>query len=140
MTAQKMDALDIEIYQLMKELGIPASMTGYDYLRSAIRRSAENGCPKISTMSADGIYPRIAEEFGVSSNSVERAIRKSIGVGVERAGGSKFYKVFGLSMDADKARPTNAQFIRQAALEALCRESKKNLKTAGQKRETWQIG
>ena len=124
----------------MKELGIPASMTGYDYLRSAIRRSAENGCPKISTMSADGIYPRIAEEFGVSSNSVERAIRKSIGVGVERAGGSKFYKVFGLSMDADKARPTNAQFIRQAALEALCRESEKNLKTAGQKRETWQIG
>ena len=83
---------------------------------------------------------RLAEEFGVSSNSVERAIRKSIGVGVERAGGSKFYKVFGLSMDADKARPTNAQFIRQAALEALCRESEKNLKTAGQKRETWQIG
>lgn len=102
---------DIKCYvtRIMLELGMPAHLRGYHYLREAI-------CLSIGNMELVGsitklLYPEIAKVYHTTNVKVERAIRSVIEVGWERGNEELFEEVFGYSRVHGKTRPTNSEFI-----------------------------
>ena len=97
------------ITKLMLELGMPVHLSGYHYLREAIRLSMED--MELVGSVTKLLYPEIAKVFHTESEKVERAIRSVIEVGWER-GNTDFYEViFGYSRKHGNGRPTNSEFI-----------------------------
>ena len=97
------------ITKLMLELGMPVHLSGYHYLREAIRLSMED--MELVGSVTKLLYPEIAKVFHTESEKVERAIRSVIEVGWER-GNEDFYEViFGYSRKHGNGRPTNSEFI-----------------------------
>ena len=97
------------ITKLMLELGMPVHLSGYHYLREAIRLSMED--MELVGSVTKLLYPEIAKVFHTESEKVERAIRSVIEVGWER-GNVDFYEViFGYSRKHGNGRPTNSEFI-----------------------------
>ena len=102
---------DIKCYvtRIMLEMGMPAHLRGYHYLREAV-------CLTIDNMELVGsitklLYPEIAKSFNTSTVKVERAIRSVIEVGWERGNEELFDEIFGYSRIHGKTRPTNSEFI-----------------------------
>ena len=97
------------ITKIMLELGMPVHLSGYHYLREAIRLSMED--MELVGSVTKLLYPEIAKVFHTESEKVERAIRSVIEVGWER-GNIDFYEViFGYSRKNGSGRPTNSEFI-----------------------------
>lgn len=102
---------DIKCYvtKIMLELGMPAHLRGYHYLREAV-------CLSINDMELVGsitklLYPEIAKSFRTTNEKVERAIRSVIEVGWERGNEELFEEIFGYSRVHGKNRPTNSEFV-----------------------------
>ena len=98
-----------KISNILKEMGIPASLLGYGYLRYAIDISM-NDFSNVLYMTYK-LYPEVAKKFGVTASRVERAMRHSIEVAWERGNYDLQCKLFGYSIDPKRGRPTNAEFI-----------------------------
>ncbi len=99
--------LERQVTLIMQEIGIPAHIRGYAYLRHAIMvMVAKRG--KITTISRD-IYPAVAERYGTTPNRVERAIRHAIALAWERGNPERVNWIFGRDAAAD--RPSNAEFM-----------------------------
>ena len=97
------------ITKIMLELGMPVHLSGYHYLREAIRISMED--MELVGSVTKLLYPEIAKVFHTESEKVERAIRSVIEVGWER-GNVDFYElIFGYSRKHGNSRPTNSEFI-----------------------------
>lgn len=97
------------VYQLLKELGIPASIKGYSYVRRAILLSIEN--PEMIDKITRRLYPTIAKEFDTTPSRVERAIRHAIEISFNRGDQDKLHEIFGYSYSSLRGRPTNSEFI-----------------------------
>lgn len=98
-----------EITKMMIELGIPAHLRGYYYLREAVRMTAED--MELVGSVTKLLYPEIAKKFKCTGEKVERAIRNSIEVSWER-GNTEFLEIlFGYSREEGKKRPTNSEYI-----------------------------
>lgn len=102
-------ALESRVTQLIHNIGVPAHIKGYQYLRTAIMtvvKDAEmlEGITKI-------LYPDIAKQYRTTANSVERAIRHAIEVAWERGNVDIIEDVFGYTVDCGKGKPTNSEFI-----------------------------
>ncbi len=102
---------DIKCYvtKIMLEMGMPAHLRGYHYLREAI-------CLSIDNMELVGsvtklLYPEIAKSYQTTNVKVERAIRSVIEVGWDRGNEELFEEIFGYSRANGKTRPTNSEFI-----------------------------
>lgn len=97
------------ITKIIKELGIPASIKGYHYARYAIELMIND----ITLMDAitKKLYPKIAKEFNTTPSRAERAIRHAIETGWNRANTDFAYNLFGFTVDANKAKPTNSEFL-----------------------------
>jgi len=102
---------DIKCYvtRIMLEMGMPAHLRGYHYLREAI-------CLSIGNMELVGsvtklLYPEIAKSYQTTNVKVERAIRSVIEVGWDRGNEELFEEIFGYSRVYGKTRPTNSEFI-----------------------------
>ena len=101
--------LKISLTKLLHELGVPSNIKGYQYVREGILLLYEN--PSIIGGITKELYPEIAEKFDTSVSRVERAIRHAIEVSWNRGNIDLMDEVFGHSVDYDKAKPTNSEFI-----------------------------
>ena len=101
--------LQISITKLLHNLGIPSHIKGYQYIRDGIsiiynRPEAIGGITK-------ELYPELAEKYNTTISRVERAIRHAIEVSWNRGDIDMMEEIFGHSVDIDKAKPTNSEFI-----------------------------
>ncbi|AOT68141.1 sporulation transcription factor Spo0A [Geosporobacter ferrireducens] len=106
-------SLEAEITNIIHEIGVPAHIKGYLYLREAITMVVEN----IELLSAvtKELYPSIAKKFNTTPSRVERAIRHAIEVAWSRGKVDTINKLFGYTVHNDKGKPTNSEFIAMVA-------------------------
>lgn len=101
------------IAERLKMAGIPASLSGYEYLKVAISKVLENPA-LIHSMTAE-LYPISAKECNTTSSRLERAIRHAIEVGFQRGNAEYMQKLFGHSTSVMKGKATNSEFIATVA-------------------------
>lgn len=101
--------LQISITKMLHELGMPSHIKGYQYIREGISMVYDN--PEIVGGITKELYPDIASKFDTTVSRVERAIRHAIEVSWNRGNWDFMEEVFGHSVDIDKAKPTNSEFI-----------------------------
>lgn len=101
--------LQISITKMLHELGMPSHIKGYQYIREGISMVYEK--PDIVGGITKELYPDIASKFDTTVSRVERAIRHAIEVSWNRGNWDFMEEVFGHSVDIDKAKPTNSEFI-----------------------------
>ncbi len=101
--------LEIEVTRVIHEIGVPAHVKGYQYLRDAIMLVVE----EINFLGAvtKELYPTIAQKYDTTPSRVERAIRHAIELAWDRGDVDKINKVFGYTISGEKGKPTNSEFI-----------------------------
>lgn len=101
--------LEHDVTKMLHEIGIPAHIKGYQYLRDAIAISVQEDDTLISVTKI--LYPTIAKRHNTTSSRVERAIRHAIEVAWERGRLDAIYELFGYTVSTGKGKPTNSEFI-----------------------------
>ncbi len=101
--------LESDITRMLHEIGIPAHIKGYQYLRDAIAISVHEDDTLISVTKV--LYPTIAKQHSTTASRVERAIRHAIEVAWERGRLEAIYDLFGYTVSTGKGKPTNSEFI-----------------------------
>lgn len=101
--------LNMLVTQMIHEIGVPAHIKGYLYLRTAILMAVDN--MDVLNAVTKQLYPDIAREHGTTDTRVERAIRHAIEVAWERGNIDMIHEMFGYTIQADKGKPTNSEFI-----------------------------
>jgi len=104
---------DSKVTAIMHELGIPAHIKGYLYLRDAIVMVV-NRVDLLSKITKE-LYPTIAEKYLTTPSRVERAIRHAIEVAWDRGNMDFIQRVFGHTISQEKGKPTNSEFIAMVA-------------------------
>ena len=105
----KQNNLQISITKILHELGIPSHIKGYQYIREGIGIIYER--PETIGGITKELYPELADKFDTTVSRVERAIRHAIEVSWNRGDWDLMEEIFGHSVDIDKAKPTNSEFI-----------------------------
>ncbi len=105
--------LSVMITEIMHQIGVPAHIKGYHYLREAIILAIKddemiNSVTKI-------LYPTVAKKFQTTSSRVERAIRHAIEVAWDRGDIDVLNAYFGYTVNNDRGKPTNSEFIAMIA-------------------------
>ena len=106
-------ALEAQVTAIIHEVGVPAHIKGYQYLREAIIIAVKdmdviNAVTKV-------LYPEVAKRFGTTASRVERAIRHAIEVAWDRGDLETLQKYFGYTVSNAKGKPTNSEFIAMIA-------------------------
>ena len=101
--------LQISITKILHELGIPSHIKGYQYIRDGVGLIFEN--PEMIGGITKELYPELANKFDTTVSRVERAIRHAIEVSWNRGNWDLMEEIFGNSVDIDRAKPTNSEFI-----------------------------
>lgn len=107
------NSLEAEITNIIHEIGVPAHIKGYLYLREAIQMVV-NDVELLSAVTKE-LYPSIAKKFNTTASRVERAIRHAIEVAWSRGQVDTINKIFGYTIHNDKGKPTNSEFIAMVA-------------------------
>ena len=102
-------ALEADVTNMLHEIGVPAHIKGYQYLRDAIILSVQdmdmlNSITKV-------LYPTIAKKYDTTTSRVERAIRHAIEVAWSRGKMDTIDALFGYTINHGKGKPTNSEFI-----------------------------
>ncbi len=105
--------LEIEITNLIHDIGVPAHIKGYQYLRDAITMVVNN--MEIINQITKTLYPTIASNYGTTPSRVERAIRHAIEVAWSRGQVEVMDSIFGYTVNNLKGKPTNSEFIAMLA-------------------------
>lgn len=105
--------LEISVTNTIHAVGVPANIKGYQYLRDAIIMSI-NDTELINAVTKQ-LYPKVAEKHNTSPSRVERAIRHAIEVACVRGSEEELYSLFGYTVNNDKGKPTNSEFIAMIA-------------------------
>lgn len=113
--------LETEITNIIHEIGVPAHIKGYMYLREAITMVV-NDMELLSAVTKE-LYPSIAKKYNTTASRVERAIRHAIEVAWGRGQIEAINKLFGYTVHNDKGKPTNSEFIAIIA-DKLCLKNK----------------
>ena len=116
--------LEAQVTAIIHEVGVPAHIKGYQYLREAIIIAVKdmdviNAVTKV-------LYPEVAKRFGTTASRVERAIRHAIEVAWDRGDLETLQKYFGYTVSNAKGKPTNSEFIAMIA-DRLQLERRKNM-------------
>ena len=101
--------LETEITNIIHEIGVPAHIKGYMYLREAITMVV-NDMELLSAVTKE-LYPSIAKKYNTTASRVERAIRHAIEVAWGRGQVEAINKLFGYTVHNEKGKPTNSEFI-----------------------------
>ena len=101
--------LQIAVTNVLHELGVPSHIKGYAYIRAGIIEVFLN--PTVIGGITKELYPKIADDFNTTVSRVERAIRHAIEVSWNRGNWDLMQDIFGYSVDIEKAKPTNSEFI-----------------------------
>lgn len=105
--------LEIVISEIMHQIGVPAHIKGYQYLRYAIILSIEND--EMMNSVTKLLYPTVAKMFKTTSSRVERAIRHAIEVAWDRGDVDVLSSYFGYTIQNTRGKPTNSEFIAMIA-------------------------
>ena len=101
--------IQISITKILHELGIPSHIKGYQYIRDGVCMIFDN--PNMIGGITKELYPELASKFDTTVSRVERAIRHAIEVSWNRGNWDLMEEIFGNSVDIDRAKPTNSEFI-----------------------------
>ena len=101
--------LEKDVTDMIHEIGVPAHIKGYQYLREAIIMSVED--PDMLGSITKVLYPTIARKYQTTSSRVERAIRHAIEVAWNRGRMETLDAMFGYTINTGKGKPTNSEFI-----------------------------
>ena len=101
--------MEVKITEILHQIGVPAHIKGYHYLRNSIMMSIEN--PEIINSVTKQLYPSVAHNFETTSSRVERAIRHSIEVAWDRGDIDILNSYFGYTIHNSRGKPTNSEFI-----------------------------
>lgn len=112
-SGQKTNNLDANITNVIHEIGVPAHIKGYLYLREAISM-VYNEVDLLGAITKS-LYPRIAAKYNTTPSRVERAIRHAIEVAWSRGNMDSIRTLFGYTINVTKAKPTNSEFIAMVA-------------------------
>ena len=101
--------MEIVVTDIIHQLGVPAHIKGYHYLRTAILYSIEdkNLLDSVTKL----LYPTVASIYDTTSSRVERAIRHAIEIAWDRGNVDTLNSFFGYTVDTSKGKPTNSEFI-----------------------------
>ncbi|WP_079708549.1 sporulation transcription factor Spo0A [Paraliobacillus ryukyuensis] len=105
--------LETSITHIIHEIGVPAHIKGYMYLREAITM-VYNDIELLGSITKV-LYPDIAKKFNTTASRVERAIRHAIEVAWSRGNIESISSLFGYTVNVSKAKPTNSEFIAMVA-------------------------
>jgi len=105
--------LEAQVTAIIHDVGVPAHIKGYQYLREAIL-IAVNDMDVINAVTKV-LYPEVAKRFGTTASRVERAIRHAIEVAWDRGDLETLQKYFGYTVSNAKGKPTNSEFIAMIA-------------------------
>ena len=108
-TQEVIHDLEKDVTDMIHEIGVPAHIKGYQYLREAIMMSVEDSA-MISSITKI-LYPTIAKRFQTTPSRVERAIRHAIEVAWSRGRMETLDAMFGYTIDTGKGKPPNSEFI-----------------------------
>jgi len=101
--------LQVSITNILHTLGVPSHIKGYQYIRESIMIVYDR--PEIVGGITKELYPEVAKKYDTTVSRVERAIRHAIEVSWNRGSWDLMEEIFGHSIDIDKAKPTNSEFI-----------------------------
>jgi two-component system response regulator (stage 0 sporulation protein A) len=105
--------LDVDVTNLIHQMGVPAHVRGYQYLRDAIIMVIKE-MTLLGAVTKE-LYPMIAEKYNTTPSRVERAIRHAIELAWDRGNVELMNKVFGYTIDVERGKPTNSEFIAMVA-------------------------
>ena len=105
--------LEIIVTDIIHQIGVPAHIKGYQYLREAIIIAV--GDMDVINAVTKILYPEVAKRFGTTASRVERAIRHAIEVAWDRGDLETLQKYFGYTVSNAKGKPTNSEFIAMIA-------------------------
>ena len=108
-TQQRSGDMEVLVTEIIHQIGVPAHIKGYHYLREAILLSVQdqeyiNSVTKL-------LYPTVAKKFSTTSSRVERAIRHAIEVAWDRGDVDVLTNYFGYTVNTGRGKPTNSEFI-----------------------------
>ena len=106
-------ALEVRVTEVIHQVGVPAHIKGYQYLREAIMMAVED-MDAVSAITKV-LYPSIAKKYKTTSSRVERAIRHAIEVAWDRGDIETLQSYFGYTVSGVKGKPTNSEFISMIA-------------------------
>ena len=101
--------LELMVTEIIHQIGVPAHIKGYHYLREAIILSVKNS--DIINSVTKLLYPTVAKTYHTTSSRVERAIRHAIEVAWDRGDIDVLNSYFGYTIQNDRGKPTNSEFI-----------------------------
>ena len=103
------NTLENDVTDIIREIGIPAHIKGYQYIREAIMMTVND--INLLNYITKLLYPTIAKKYKTTSSSVERAIRHAIEVAWNKGQIDVLEDMFGYTISAGKGKPTNSEFI-----------------------------
>ncbi len=101
------------VTKMMLDLGVPAHLKGYHYIRTAVLMACDD--MELVSSVTKLLYPDIAKQYKTTGQKVERAIRNAIEVSWQRGNMSAMEEIFGFSANTGKGRPTNSEYIARLA-------------------------
>lgn len=101
--------IEMKVTEILHEIGVPAHIKGYHYLRDSIIMSVEH--PEIINAVTKQLYPTVAKKYETTASRVERAIRHAIEVAWDRGDVDVLNSYFGYTIHNDRGKPTNSEFV-----------------------------
>ncbi len=102
-------SLEMQVTEIIHQIGVPAHIKGYQYLRDSILMAIEDG--GIINAVTKRLYPAVAKKHDTTSSRVERAIRHAIEVAWDRGDVDVLNSYFGYTIHNSRGKPTNSEFI-----------------------------
>lgn len=114
--------LEIRVTDILHEIGVPAHIKGYSYMRDAVIRTVND--PSLLNRITTELYPQVAEAFCTTPSRAERAMRHAIEVAWDRGDLGVLQSWFGYTVSNLKGKPTNSEFIAMLT-DKICLEMKR---------------
>ena len=111
--------LETRVTEILHEIGVPAHIKGYRYVRSAIVQAVQDR--EVLEYMTKELYPQVAGEFDTTPSRVERAIRHAVEVAWNRGDFDVLQRWFGHTVSSQRGKPTNGEFI-SMLVDKICLE------------------
>ena len=107
------DDIETQVTQIIHQIGVPAHIKGYQYLRTAILLTVKDS--DVINSVTKVLYPSVAKKYSTTTSRVERAIRHAIEVAWDRGDVDTLNSYFGYTIQNNRGKPTNSEFIAMIA-------------------------
>ncbi len=111
--AKASDTPYTKVTEMLHDLGVPAHLNGYGYIRDAVCMVIEN--PSWINKMTKMVYPKLGEKYEKSATSIEKAIRTAVEISWSRGKVDILEEIFGFTVDIQKGKPTNTEYIAMLA-------------------------